>query len=39
MLSPTVEGMLVHTAHVLLAGKFDSAKKTMHVEKVIPAAQ
>ena len=25
--------------HVLLAGKFDSAKKTVHVEKIIPAAQ
>ena len=26
-------------AHVLLAGKFDSAKKTIHVEKITPAAQ
>src|ERR1700720_473877 len=26
-------------AHVLLAGKFDSAKKTIHVEKIIPASQ
>src|SRR5260370_33469176 len=26
-------------AHVLLAGKFDSAKKTVHVEKITPAAQ
>jgi hypothetical protein len=26
-------------AHVLLAGKFDSAKKTLHVEKIIPALQ
>ena len=26
-------------AHVVLAGKFDSAKKTIHVEKVTPAAQ
>jgi len=26
-------------AHVLLAGKFDSAKKTIHVEKVTPAAE
>jgi hypothetical protein len=25
-------------AHVLLAGKFDSAKKTIHVEKIAPAA-
>jgi hypothetical protein len=25
--------------HVLLAGKFDSAKKTIHVEKIIPASQ
>ena len=25
--------------HVLLAGKFDSAKKTVHVEKIAPAAQ
>jgi len=25
-------------AHVLLAGHFDSAKKTVHVEKVTPAA-
>jgi hypothetical protein len=25
-------------AHVLLAGDFDSAKKTLHVEKVTPAA-
>jgi hypothetical protein len=25
-------------AHVLLAGNFDSAKKTLHVEKVTPAA-
>ena len=26
-------------AHVLLAGKFDSAKKTVHVEKIAPTAQ
>jgi len=26
-------------AHVLLAGKVDSAKKTIHVEKIIPASQ
>jgi hypothetical protein len=26
-------------AHVLLAGKFDSAKKTIYVEKIIPASQ
>jgi hypothetical protein len=26
-------------AHVALAGKFDSAKKTIHVEKISPAAQ
>jgi len=26
-------------AHVVLAGKFDSAKKTIHVEKIAPAAQ
>jgi len=26
-------------AHVLLAGNFDSAKKTVHVEKITPAAQ
>jgi hypothetical protein len=26
-------------AHVLLAGKFDSAKKTIHVEKITPAAE
>ena len=26
-------------AHVLLAGKFDSAKKTIHVEKITPASQ
>jgi hypothetical protein len=26
-------------AHVVLAGKFDPAKKTVHVEKVSPAAQ
>jgi len=26
-------------AHVLLTGKFDSAKKTIHVEKINPAAQ
>ena len=25
-------------AHVLLAGNFDSAKKTLHVEKISPAA-
>ena len=25
--------------HVLLAGKFDSAKKTIHVEKITPASQ
>jgi hypothetical protein len=25
-------------AHVLLAGNFDSAKKTVHVEKIVPAA-
>jgi hypothetical protein len=25
-------------AHVLLAGNFDSAKKTLHVEKITPAA-
>jgi hypothetical protein len=25
-------------AHVLLAGNFDSAKKTVHVEKITPAA-
>jgi len=25
-------------AHVLLAGQFDSAKKTIHVEKITPAA-
>ena len=26
-------------AHVLLVGKFDSAKKTIHVEKITPASQ
>jgi hypothetical protein len=26
-------------AHVLLAGKFDSAKKTVHVEKIAPTPQ
>jgi hypothetical protein len=26
-------------AHVLLAGNFDSAKKTVHVEKITPPAQ
>jgi hypothetical protein len=26
-------------AHVLLAGKFDSAKKTIHVEKLNPVSQ
>ncbi len=26
-------------AHVLLAGQFDSAKKTVHAEKVTPAAE
>jgi hypothetical protein len=26
-------------AHVVLAGKFDSAKKTIRVEKITPAAQ
>ena len=26
-------------AHVMLAGKFDSAKKTIHVEKITSAAQ
>jgi len=26
-------------AHVLLAGNFDSAKKTVHVDKITPAAQ
>ena len=26
-------------AHVLMAGKFDSAKKTIHVEKITPASQ
>jgi hypothetical protein len=26
-------------AHVLVAGKFDSAKKTIHVQKIIPAAR
>jgi hypothetical protein len=26
-------------AHVVLAGKFDPAKKTVHVEKIAPAAQ
>jgi len=26
-------------AHVVLAGKFDSAKKTIHVKKITPAAQ
>ncbi len=26
-------------AHVLLAGKFDSAKKTIHVAKITPTAQ
>jgi hypothetical protein len=26
-------------AHVLLTGKFDSAKKTIHVEKITPASQ
>jgi hypothetical protein len=26
-------------AHVMLAGEFDSAKKTIHVEKITPAAQ
>jgi hypothetical protein len=26
-------------AHVVLAGKFDSSKKTIHVEKIAPAAQ
>src|SRR6202521_1345396 len=26
-------------AHVVLAGKVDSAKKTIHVEKIIPASQ
>ncbi len=26
-------------AHVVLAGKFDSAKKTIHVEKITPAGQ
>ena len=26
-------------AHVVLAGKFDSAKKTIHVEKITPAAE
>ena len=26
-------------AHVLLAGNFDSAKKSVHVEKITPAAQ
>jgi len=25
-------------AHVVLAGKFDSAKKTIHVERIAPAA-
>ena len=25
-------------AHVVLEGKFDSAKKTLHVEKITPAA-
>jgi len=25
-------------AHVVLAGKFDSAKKAIHVEKITPAA-
>jgi hypothetical protein len=25
-------------AHVVLAGKFDPAKKTVHVEKIAPAA-
>jgi len=25
-------------AHVLLAGQFDSAKKTVHIEKIAPAA-
>jgi len=26
-------------AHVVLAGKFDSAKKTIHIEKITPASQ
>jgi hypothetical protein len=26
-------------AHVVLAGQFDSAKKTLHVDKIAPAAQ
>src|ERR1700732_1235726 len=26
-------------AHVLVAGNFDSAKKSVHVEKITPAAQ
>jgi len=26
-------------AHVVVAGKFDSAKKTIHVEKITPVAQ
>jgi len=26
-------------AHVVLAGQFDSAKKTIHVEKITPAAE
>ena len=26
-------------AHVVLAGKFDSAKKTIHVQKITPVAQ
>ena len=26
-------------AHVMLAGEFDSAKKTIHVEKITPSAQ
>ena len=26
-------------AHVMLAGEFDSAKKTIHVEKITPAAR
>ena len=26
-------------AHVVLVGQFDSAKKTLHVEKIAPAAQ
>jgi hypothetical protein len=26
-------------AHVVVAGQFDSAKKTIHIEKITPAAE